>query len=55
MEYYQSNVPDDNDMQSKYDGNIYSGMSVKRELSIKIMLNMFKAKDIMVLLRKRGI
>jgi hypothetical protein len=55
MEYYQSNVPEDNDMQSKYDGNIYYGMSAKYELSISVGINTFKTKDILVLSRKGGI
>jgi hypothetical protein len=52
MEYYQSSVPEDNDIQSKYDGNIYYVMSVKYELSIIVGLNTFTMKGIMVLSRK---
>jgi hypothetical protein len=49
MEYYQSSVPEKNDMQSKYDGNIYYVMSVKYELTMSVG---FKTKGIMVLSRK---
>jgi hypothetical protein len=55
MEYYQLNVPEDNNMQSKYDGNIYHVMSAKYELSISVGLNTFKTKGIMVTWPQRGI